>query len=41
MNGPLDPEDIPDEVLWELSDPDFEEQLDDLDDFDAAFGPDE
>lgn len=41
MIDPFDPEDIPDEVLWEISDPDFEDQLDDLDDFDAAFDPDE
>jgi hypothetical protein len=41
MIDPFDPEDIPDEVLDEICSPDFEDQLDDLDDFNAAFGPDE
>lgn len=41
MIDPFDPEDIPDEVLWEITDPDFVDSLDDLDDFNALYGEDE
>lgn len=41
MINPFNPEDIPDEALWEITDPDFADRLDNLDDFNALYGEDE